>query len=324
MCFALALVTWLSRPRFAFAHGLATAYLEIVELRPGEAEAVWNTPGPPRESRPRFDARCRATEVEPDGHAARSQSITRWRVRCPTQIAGSTLSVEGFGLGVSSAIVRIQLVDGRSISRVLTARDPTFEIPSTQSPIDLFARYLRLGVEHILSGLDHLLFVTGLVLAVRTRKQLFFTITAFTLAHSISLVATALGWLTVSPLVAEAAIAASLVLVALDLPHIDGAAGLALGFGLVHGLGFAGALTEMGLPSTALPSSLLAFNVGVEIGQIAFVLSLLFVVQIGAKIASKYSRQFSMDTLATPGAYLIGSVGSFLFIQRVSSIVANG
>ncbi|MFO0658422.1 MAG: HupE/UreJ family protein [Polyangiaceae bacterium] len=309
--------------RTSFAHGLETAYLEMVEAREGDATVVLKTPGPRRDLTPRFDSRCRSVELDHDGQSARSQSLSRWRLLCARGVAGTVVSFDGFGLGVTSVVMRVLLADGSSRSQVLTAKQPSFEIAGRPSWVEMFARYLRLGVEHILSGADHLLFVLGLWVAARSRKELVTTISAFTLAHSVTLVANVMGWIEVSSLFAEACIASSLVLLALDLPRVDRPALLAFAFGLVHGLGFAGALSEIGLPSSAVPLSLLAFNVGVELGQMAFVFSLVLATRVASRVAAKSGRSLSMDTFSTPCAYAIGSAGTFLLIQRVALIVAN-
>jgi hydrogenase/urease accessory protein HupE len=184
--------------------------------------------------------------------------------------------------------------------------------------------YLKLGIEHIFSGIDHLLFVLGLVLIVGPGGRLVKTITAFTLAHSITLGAATLGWVQVPQAPVEAAIALSILFLAAELAHRQrGRSGLtaqypwlvALTFGLLHGFGFAGALTEVGLPSQDIPPALLFFNLGVEIGQLAFVFTVL-VVQVGIK---RLSAGYQPRWLTSVPAYGIGIMASFWCFQRIAA-----
>ncbi len=177
---------------------------------------------------------------------------------------------------------QITPLDGTSRVSRLTSSAPSFVVPEAPIWQQTAATYLGLGVEHILLGIDHLLFVLALLLLVRGLRQVLLTITAFTLAHSITLAAATLGWINVPQTPVEAVIALSIVLVAAELVHRErGRTSLAqqwpwviaFTFGLLHGFGFAGALNEIGLPQQAIPLALLFFNVGVEIGQILFIVA---------------------------------------------------
>src|SRR5262249_26143518 len=184
-------------------------------------------------------------------------------------------------------------------------------LPSETSAIGVGLEYVRLGIEHILEGLDHLLFLLALVLFVRRPRTVLVTETCFTVSHSVTFSATALGWIHVSAPAAEAAIALSLILVALDVgtgaPLEDAAwEGPLIGlvFGLVHGLGFAGALGAVGLPDHAVASALVGFGLGVEIGQIVFL-----VVVLLALSALAHTRPRLLPRVALAGSYLVGVTG---------------
>jgi hydrogenase/urease accessory protein HupE len=179
--------------------------------------------------------------------------------------------------------------------------------------------YLVLGVEHILTGFDHLLFVFGLLFLVGFRRKLVWTISAFTAAHSITLASAALGWLTLRPPPVEATIALSIVLVAGEALHQRMTLGrrwpalLAFLFGLVHGLGFAGALKEIGLPQNYLPTALLTFNAGVEIGQLMTVATAWLIWRV-------LKRWPQVERMRTPALYGIGSMAAYWSWLRVVAI----
>ena len=210
------------------------------------------------------------------------------------------------------------------MGRVLPVR-PTFTLKPSPGPMEVIGTYTRLGIEHILTGLDHLLFVLALVIIVRGRRQLLGTITAFTIAHSITLALATLDVVRIPGPPVEATIALSIVFVASEIVRLrQGREGLAarqpwvgaFAFGLLHGLGFAGALAEIGLPQNALPLALLFFNVGVEAGQLIFIV----VVLAAAAIAGRLMRRHAHPrwTVVTP-AYLVGGVASFWIFERVAA-----
>ena len=220
-------------------------------------------------------------------------------------------------------IVRVERRDGTSqVERVLP-ENPRFTVKAPAGSGEVAWSYLVLGIEHILSGIDHLLFVLALLLIVRGGKRIFLTITAFTAAHSITLVAATLGWVHVPGPPVEAMIALSIVFVAAEIVRgSQGKEGLtarapwlvAFTFGLLHGLGFAGALAEVGLPQKAIPIALLTFNVGVEIGQLIFVAVVLVA-------TAALTRLRPMRRAWTPyvAPYAIGAVAMFWVIERVGA-----
>jgi hydrogenase/urease accessory protein HupE len=242
-----------------------------------------------------------------------------YRARCPRGLAGAAIGVEGLGPVVSEAVVRVALAGGDSVSRVLTREAPRFEIQTGGGALVAAKQYARLGILHILTGADHLLFLLCLVLLVRDLRAILWTETAFTIAHSVSFSATALGLIRVSAPAAEACIALSLVLMASEVlsKHVKekrrrarGTAAMAFVFGLVHGLGFAGGLAEIGVPERDAATALVSFGVGVEIGQVAFLAVLWGVFSWARK------RGPEAVLLRVP-AYGVGIAGAAWLFQRL-------
>jgi len=270
-------------PASAWAHKLAPSLLELREAPGGELAVRWKTPL----QRPTgvdieavLPAHCEATST-PVAETEATGVNLRWTVRCGDRgLVGSELSVTGLAESATNALVSIQLADGRSFRSVLHAGEPIFVVPERQEAMDVMGDYAWLGVEHILTGFDHLLFVLGLVLLVEGRRLLLYTVTAFTLGHSVTLSLAALGYVNFPSGLVELVIAFTIVLLAAELARPVPQAsswmrrfpwGVAFLFGLLHGLGFAGALAEIGLPQEEIPLALFSFNVGIELGQLAFV-----------------------------------------------------
>jgi hydrogenase/urease accessory protein HupE len=235
-----------------------------------------------------------------------------------------TLEVVGLGKSFSSAIVRVHWLDGQSRVYALTSVQPEVRLfgsaEDQRGMAELARAYVVLGVEHILTGYDHLAFVLALLFLVGFNRKLLITITAFTAAHSLTLALSALGLFTLRPPPVEATIALSIMLVAGEALHKRMTlskrwpALVAFLFGLVHGLGFAGALKEIGLPQEHLVVALLTFNVGVELGQ-------LFVVAISFGIWRALSRLPQFGAARTPALYAIGSVATYWSITRIAQII---
>jgi hydrogenase/urease accessory protein HupE len=222
-------------------------------------------------------------------------------------------------------LVRVQGLDGSTQVTRLTPAAPWFIVAAAPRATEVAKTYLWLGVEHILRGIDHLLFVLALLILVESRRRLVATITAFTLAHSLTLAGATLGFVHVPGPPVEAAIALSIMFVAAEIIHgRHGMVGLttrcpwivAFTFGLLHGFGFAGALSEVGLPQAAIPIALLSFNVGVELGQLFFIGSVVGAITVAGWIARR-------GGIALPGwgwrvpPYAIGAVAAFWLVQRV-------
>jgi hydrogenase/urease accessory protein HupE len=322
----LCLVGWLALLTVvpAAAHEVRPAYLELTETTPGAFDVLFKTPM-------QGDLRLAlgvaiSGQVEPIApvwsRVTENAMVQTWRVNVVPSLAGQQVHVVGLENTVSDALLRIEFLDGRSWVQRLTPAAPQATVPATQSGSGVAATYLGLGVEHILLGYDHLLFVLGLLLIAANLTQLLKAITAFTAAHSITLAAAVLGIVQVPPKPVEAAIALSIAFVALEIIHARaGRIGLAarapwvvaFAFGLLHGFGFAGALSEIGMPERHIPVALLFFNLGVEAGQILFVAAVMVVAALLRVTRLRLPRWAS---LVPP--YAIGTVAVCLMIQRIS------
>jgi len=250
-------------------------------------------------------------------------AIQTWRVKAIDPLPGQTIRIRGLESTMTDALVRVEFIDGTTWTQRLTPRQPTATIPLRQSGLAVTAVYFKLGIEHILAGMDHLLFVLALLIISRGGWMIVKTITAFTLAHSITLTAATLGFVHVPQPPVEAVIALSIAFVAAEILHgLHGREGVAarapwivaLTFGLLHGLGFAGALSEIGLPEGRIPLALLFFNVGVEVGQLLFIGGVLILVAAARRAvpATPYWAR-----LAPP--YVIGTLAMFWVFQRIAT-----
>ncbi len=312
------LATWLAAAGPAVAHEVRPAYLEVTEVSPGTYEVTWKQPvldGRRLKIDPVFPQAC-AREGEyvtsPGGTI-----VQRWTTQC--DLNQGEIRIDGLERTLTDAFVRIDRLEGDDIGAVLRPASPVLDLTvPTGAPV---AAYFRIGVEHIIFGWDHLLFVLGMVLLVRPR-QLLLTLTAFTVAHSITLAAATLGGITLPGPPVEITIAMSIALLGAEAMHrIKGwntlsqriPWAIAFGFGLIHGFGFAGALAEIGLPKGAEAMALLLFNVGVEAGQILFVSVLLAAAFIIHKLAAR-----GMVPVRVGLAYFIGCMGSYWAIERIA------
>lgn len=306
--FALALACGGAR-----AHELSMAEMEIHETRPGEFVWQWVASG----NRP---ALSELSPVWPSGCVAQDSLL-----HCGAGGLKGPLRISGVGERYSAALIRIHWHDGQSRVYTITARQPVVQLfgsaDDRRALGEIAGAYTLLGFEHILSGYDHLLFVAGLLFLVGFRRQLVWTISAFTAAHSLTLACAALGWLSLRSAPVEACIALSIVLVAREALHTRQTlsrslpALVAFVFGLVHGLGFAGVLQEIGLPQQHLVAALLSFNIGVEIGQLCCVALAWALVRWAGRLAWA-------PRLATPALYAIGSLAAYWSWARVVAIVA--
>ncbi|MET0659413.1 MAG: HupE/UreJ family protein [Steroidobacteraceae bacterium] len=310
---------------FAQADVFRPAYLELRESGDERYEVLWKLPV---QGERRLGVQVRfpesTTELTPrQGVFTGNVYVERWQVTRPGGLAGQTLSIDGIASGVSDVIVRVERADGTSQVERLLPQRPEFTVQAASGALEVARSYLVLGIEHILGGFDHLLFVLALLLIVRGGKRIFVTITAFTVAHSITLVAATLGWVHVPGPPVEALIALSIVFVAAEVVHgLRGKPGLtasapwvvAFSFGLLHGFGFAGALAEVGLPQKAIPVALLMFNVGVEFGQLIFVACLLG----AAALLQRVPVKPPLWARVLP-AYAIGAVAMFWVVERIGA-----
>jgi hydrogenase/urease accessory protein HupE len=281
---ACAVLTLAASPLAASAHRLAPALLELIERGDNRVDVSFKVPEEQPigyELRPELPESCSA-EGEPQAAREGTGIVMRWSERCASGLVGARVGLSNLESSGSNALLRVQLADGRSFRAVLDARSPSFEVPERESRLHVVRGYAQLGVHHILTGFDHLLFVFGLVLLVHKGRRLLWTITAFTLGHSVTLSLAALGFVHFPSAWIEVLIAGTILWLAAELARGETAPEkasalrrrpwlMAGAFGLLHGLGFAGALAEVGLPEGEIPLALLSFNVGIECGQLAFV-----------------------------------------------------
>ena len=307
----------------AFAHPLSPALLELLERPDGRVDVVWRTSTvqvPDADFAPELPAECTAG---PSEASADERYVTvRWVAECGAGgLVGRRVAVRGLASAQTDALMRVQLRDGRVLQTVLRKRSPAYVIPARPSVWAVIAEYARLGTEHILQGPDHLLFVFGLVLLVASTRLLVQTVTAFTVGHSITLSAAVLDLVHLPSAPVEVLIAVSILVLATELarsrpdtlmrrfPWL-----MAGTFGLLHGFGFAGALREAGLPQSDVPLALFAFNVGIEIGQLLFVL---VVVAAGALLRRTWAKGSRVARL--PAVYVMGVLAASWCYERVAS-----
>jgi hypothetical protein len=254
--------------------------------------------------------------------------IKSWSISGGAALDGQTVIIEGLEHTVTDTLLRVNSLDGREINAVIRPSAPEFLLSLSGPKGVAVPAYLALGVEHILTGADHLMFVFGLLLLVGIKWRIAGVVTAFTLAHSITLALAALGYIHVEPSVVEALVALSIIFVAAELIPRPGKPPtltqrqpwlIAFAFGLLHGLAFAGALAEVGLPKDAALFALFTFNLGVELGQLIFV-----VAAIGAIMVLRRIPMFAAGSLhhrlAQVPAYGIGAAASYWFIERMVAV----
>ena len=269
----------------AMAHKLAPSLLLLQQLSGGEFAVSWKTPLADLAAsglQPMLPTQCRRVGGLSSEVIATGIKYS-WKVECSDDLHGQRFAVNGLADNGSSALVMIEWGDDSRAQGILGGDKSLWTVPGRQQLTGVLRQYAGLGVAHILSGVDHLLFVLGLLLLVSNRRLLVATITAFTLGHSVTLALTVLGYVSYPVAVIEFTIAISILFIAIELTRsADERRWLrrrpwlvAMGFGLLHGFGFAGALQEIGLPANHIPTALLAFNMGIETGQLLFVGALL-------------------------------------------------
>lgn len=305
------------------SHEIRPVFLDVEETLPGRYDVTFKKPnfnGVPIPVSPSFDARC-VVEAGGEPRSFGGFSVSRLKLRCAEGLAGTDIVFEGLTGTMVDGLVRIRFASGEVVTGRVHPDAHIFQAPASSSAWDVFRLYVWIGVEHILLGFDHLLFVFALVLFVKDWRRLVLTATAFTLAHSITLSMSALGVIRLPVAPIEALIALSILMLAVELvrssdaPERSGGrrpATLAFVFGLLHGLGFASALAEIGLPQHEVPLALLAFNLGVEAGQIAFIAALLGLGWLGRRLAPTKRRVAFMAS-----AYGVGSLAAFWTLERV-------
>lgn len=307
----------------AYAHESRPAFLQIREVGPKQYDVLWRTPvnaGMPLPILLQMPEGSR-NRADPLIQRLSDSTIERRRIALDEgDIAGRRIDFVGLQATITDVLVRMSWLDGREVTEMVKPARPWIELPDSQSTWQVAKTYASLGVEHILLGVDHLLFVVGLMIIVRTTRSLLETITAFTVAHSITLGLATLGYASISTGPLNATIALSILFLGVEIVRLwRGQTSftlrqpwlVAFAFGLLHGFGFASGLATTGLPEDDIPLALLSFNIGVEIGQLAFVL-LILVLHRALRLL-----QFDLSGWAryAPG-YLVGSLGAYWTIER--------
>ncbi len=315
--------------KILYAHALEPGFLQLDLIEKDLYSVYWKVPAVGSRPMPmtaKLPERCDKAspgQLMWDGTAY----VAHWTTKCAGGLEGGLIEIEGLNRTSTDVLVRFDFSDGASETRRLTPLNISFQVPENPGHFEVARTYFILGVEHILSGVDHLLFVLALLLLVKSVRKLIATITAFTLAHSITLAGATLGYVELPGPPVEAVIALSIVFVASEIirsrrgqlslaqkyPWI-----IAFAFGLLHGFGFAGALADIGLPRNAIPSALLFFNIGVEAGQLIFIAFVMSSVWLARQVARHIDYpQPAWTPLIVP--YLIGGTAVFWVIDRLTS-----
>lgn len=314
----------------ALAHESRPAYLEIKETTPGQFSVLWRTPVLAGMRLPlvlKLPDDVKKLKEPTIQELADSLVERRWIDAGPNGLAGKRIEIAGLQLTITDALVRVELLDGRTLQTIVRPSQPWLEIAASQSWWSVVGTYIVEGIRHILFGADHLLFVLGLLLIVKDRWMLLKTVTAFTVAHSVTLAIATLGYAEASALPLNAAIALSILFLGPEIVRswrgetsftIRHPWVVAFAFGLLHGFGFASALTGAGLPRKDLPLALLSFNVGVEVGQLGFVAVILAMERSFRVLEFGWPRWVQ----ALPG-YTVGSLGAFWTVQRVAMMIGG-
>jgi hydrogenase/urease accessory protein HupE len=321
----------------ASAHDARPNYVQITETEANTYSVSWKVPAsmPGRTlPYPTLPGGCVA-ERQPAWQQAGAEYVGQQLFVCDQGLSGRVVGIEFPILNPSlSTLYKIKLANGEEHLRILKPDETEWTVPDAESRFSVATQYTGLGIEHIWIGIDHLLFVACLLFIARTPRRLLITITGFTVAHSITLALSALDFVRIPTPPVEAAIALSVVFMAWEIVKgYDGSlayrfpVAVSASFGLLHGFGFAAVLRDIGLPQTELPTALLFFNVGVEIGQILFVLALLaafFALRpvLVSLLRSSRDRDVHWTMLTVPASYVIGSVAMYWLIDRVSGFWA--
>jgi hydrogenase/urease accessory protein HupE len=305
-----------------YAHEVRPAYLELRQTAANTYAVLWKVPavGDMRLSiHPRFPENCKpAGDVA--SYRASDSYTERLSLTCPDGLNGGTIAIDGLAATMTDVLVRIDRTDGSTQVARLTQSVPTLVVDASPGRLQVARVYSVLGVEHILTGLDHLLFVLALIIITRGGWKLAKTVTAFTLSHSVTLTAATLGFVHVPQRPVEAVIALSIVFVAAEVLRMRRGIKsmtfsapwmVAFSFGLIHGLGFAGGLNDAGLPLAHIPTALLFFSLGVESGHFLFIGVVLSSIALMARIRISFPR---WTELVPP--YAIGAIAMFWVIQR--------
>lgn len=307
----------------AFSHEVRPARLSVAEIADGRFLVRWAVPAIQNQRLaidPVFAGACGTNEGRAEGGSS-GASIQSWRIDCSRDLAGTRIEFSNLSATMVDVLVQITFLDGREYTGLVRPDAPAFRVPVRENDLSVFRSYLVLGVEHIWFGWDHLLFVLGLMLLVTDGRRLVWAITGFSVAHSITLALATLGFVFVPGPPVEAVIALSIVMLGVEAVryHRGGEAtfairapwAMSIAIGLIHGLGFAGALNNYGLPDYAEFYALLAFNLGVEAGQLVFVAALVLLGSIVRRINVRL-----LPLTRVTAMWLVGICGSYWLVER--------
>lgn len=308
------------------AHEMRPAYLQLRQTAAGNYDVFWKVPAVGDSLRlslyVELPVAC-SKLGKPRGSFSGGAYTEQWSVTCPGGLSGATIRINGLTATLTDVLVRLERLDGSTQVTRLTSSNPSFVVEAAPRRFEVARTYLGLGIEHILTGVDHLLFVSGLLLLVSGVRRLLFTVSAFTLSHTVTLTLATLGFVHVPPAPVEAVIALSILFVAYQvLRKCENPEGLAqrkpwlvaFSFGLLHGLGFAGGLSAAGLPAGHIPLALGFFSAGVEVGHFSFVaVALTLIVSV-----RQWTVKLPRWSWRLP-PYAIGSVSAYWLIARLAS-----
>ena len=323
-----ALVILLSGLCAALAHEVRPAYLELRQTKADTYTVLWKVPALGDELRLGLYVHMPADSIaltDPQGTFIKNAFVERWSVKREGGLAGARISISGLDATLTDALVRVQRLDGSLQVTRLTPAMSSFVVEFSPSPTEVATTYLKLGIEHILLGYDHLLFLLALIMIVGSARRIIATVTAFTVAHSITLALAALAVVRIPQPPIEAAIALSIIFVASEVTRLGrGDATLtvrfpwivAFFFGLLHGFGFAGALLEIGLPQRDVPVALFTFNLGVECGQLLFIGGMFAIAGLARTLRlPRITIQFARPVVT----YVVGATATFWFLERLAA-----
>jgi hydrogenase/urease accessory protein HupE len=307
------------------AHESRPAYLEINQTTASRYEVIWHTPVNAGVRLPlvlKFPDEVRNV-TEPALQERPGSLIERRLIETKDGLPGKRIEITGLQATITDVLVRVKGLDGLTQVTRLTPSSPSFIVEASPGVVEVARTYTVLGIEHILSGIDHLLFVLALLIITQGGWKLVKTVTAFTLSHSVTLTAVTLGFVNVPTRPVEAVIALSIVFVAAEILHWKrGRIGIAarapwvvaFAFGLIHGLGFAGGLSDIGLPTGHIPTALLFFSLGVETGHFMFIGAVLSFIALVRRL------NISVPSWAEwLPPYAIGGIAMFWVIQRIAA-----
>ena len=313
--------------RATSAHEIRPAYLELRQSGVETYDVLWKVPGRGEDLRlglyVEFPASCANTSAQRPS-IVNNVFAERWAVTCPGGLGNGTVHIAGLSATTTDVLVRIERLDGSTQVTRVAPSAPSFVVETAPDKLQVARTFGVLGIKHILTGIDHLLFVLALITITHGGWKLVKTVTAFTVSHSVTLCLATLGFIRVPAAPVEAVIALSIVFVAVEIVQmlrgIEGVTArapwiVAFAFGLIHGLGFAGGLSDAGLPAAHIPTALIFFSLGVELGHFLFVGAVLSLLAIGRRL--RIPRP-SWSRYLLP--YGIGAIASFWLIQRLSAL----